>query len=103
MNFLQLDHVLKNLAAKVLNNGARIIGKDDTEVYISKGERAEVMQILHATHVSDDTMIRQYKTRLYLPLIFTSCTKNVTYGQQVNLGLKYTQNKYLIIFSQEKV
>ena len=62
-----IGSVLKNLSVKDLNNWTRIIVRDDTEVYIPKGERPEIMRILHNTHVSDDTMSRQCKSRLFWP------------------------------------
>ena len=41
--------------------------KSQTSKLKSKGERAKIMRILHATHASDNTMIRQCKARLCWP------------------------------------
>ena len=62
-----IGSVLKYLAVKVLNNGTKIIIKDDPEVFIPKGERPKIMRILDNTHACDDMMIRQCKSRLYWP------------------------------------
>ena len=77
----RVEGVLKDLGTITLPDGNRLIIKDGCEVLVPSSERKRILNILHMDHMSDVTMIRQVKSRLWWPKIrndikdvYTQCT-----------------------------
>ena len=54
---------LNNLALVELENGTRLIVKDETEILIPISMREEMVRILHMTHQADTAMLTQAKRK----------------------------------------
>ena len=73
---------LNILALVELENGTRLIVKDETEIMIPASMREEMIRILHLTHQADTAMLTQAKQKIFWPgmkndlqRIYKDCTR----------------------------
>ena len=59
---------LNNLALVELENGTRLIVKDETEIMIPASMREEMVRILHLTHQADTAMLTQATKKSFGPV-----------------------------------
>ena len=63
----EVEGSFSDLSVAVLDNGSKLIIRDGTEVLIPKDRRLDLVQKLHESHGSPDTMFRQTKHRFFWP------------------------------------
>ena len=63
----QMGKGINNLAIVEMDNGTRLIVRDETEILIPKSMRAEMVRVLHLTHQADNAMTQQAKGKIFWP------------------------------------
>lgn len=56
---------INNISLVELDNGTRLMLKDETEILIPKSMRAEMIRVLHMTHQADTAMMTQAKKKIF--------------------------------------
>lgn len=65
----RVEGVLQHLGTVTLPDGNRLILRNGCEVLVPLSERKRILETLHLDHMSDGTMIRQVKNRIWWPKI----------------------------------
>ena len=63
----RVGNILQNLSVRVLENGTKLIIKEECEIYIPKSSRQEMMRILHLSHPSEEYIVRLASQKLFWP------------------------------------
>ena len=61
-----MEGLLEELRVVEMSTGARILVRND-EVFVPKGEREHMLEVLHLGHHSADTMLRNCRGRVFFP------------------------------------
>ena len=63
----QLSGCRDQISLVQLDNGTRLIVKNEGEILIPKSMRTEMMRVLHLTHSGDVAMLTQAKNKIFWP------------------------------------
>ena len=63
----QMGKGINSLAIVEMENGTRLIVRDETEILIPKSMRQEMVRVLHMTHQADTAMIQQARNCIFWP------------------------------------
>ena len=58
---------INSLAIVEMENGTRLIVRDETEILIPKSMRTEMVRVLHMTHQADTAMTQQARGKIFWP------------------------------------
>ena len=90
-SYTDCKSILPFLSVSDLGNGKKIIVKNSHEVLIPVNERKNLVDLLHSTHMSADTMIRSAKGSFTWP------------GLKNDLGKKYQECNECLFHAKQKI